>query len=450
MPQPEVTGKDTSSPAGLNATPPSAPPVRQRWRGLALLTGAMVVDSDENKLVTTIFPALRSALAIPTSALGVLVAIGQLIGMISSPVWTWLARRTNRKIILVICSGLWGGWSIGAGFAQNYLQLLILYTVAMAGFMGAQPIINELLGDLFDDKTRGRATGYLYGALQLANVVLGPLMGLLSLVQDGWRYGFFASGALNIVAGVLILAFFTDPGIGAAEPQLAGLDRRERDEQSKLTWAKLRELMRVRTFQLMLVQRLLSSHLLILTFGVVFLVDVYHYSNAVAAIVLMPMGIGYFLGTWIGGEVTDRVSQRNPRTGRIFLLQVAQLAFAVVALSLMVNWGSILIFSAIYAALGFLQGVNPGINRPIVMSTTRPELRGPAFVVMLSIAQAIAWAIYSAGAGYLAEAIGMKAMFFWLLGVVMIANAAFVTFLYRPYIRDCAALQADLAGRTSS
>lgn len=88
----------------------------------------MVVDNDENKLVTTLFPVLRSALAIPTSALGVLVAVGQLIGMVTSPAWMWLARRYNRKVILVICSGLWGTWSIAAGFSQNFTQLLILYT----------------------------------------------------------------------------------------------------------------------------------------------------------------------------------------------------------------------------------------------------------------------------------------------------------------------------------
>lgn len=448
MPQPGTPAEDTRPPRTPDAD--STTPVRHRWRGLALLTGTLVVDNDENKLVTTLFPVLRSALAIPTSALGVLVAVGQLIGMVTSPAWMWLARRYNRKIILVICSGLWGAWGIAAGFSQNFTQLLVLYAITAAGFQGAQPIVNDLLGDLFDDKTRGRATGYLYGALQLSNVVMGPVIGMLSLIENGWRYGFFVSGALNIVMGALVLAFLKDPGIGASEPQLAGLDEAQRHARSKLTWARLKDLMRIRTFQLMVVQRLLSSHLLILTFGVVFLVDVYHYSNAVAALVLMPMGIGYFLGTWIGGEVTDRVSRRNPRSGRVLLLQLAQLAFAVVALTLQVNWGNIIVFAVIYAALGFLQGVNPGINRPIVMSTTPPELRGAAFVVLLSIAQAIAWAIYSAGAGYLAEAIGMKATFFWLLGIVMIVNAAFITLLYRPYDRDRRSVQAELADRAGT
>jgi predicted MFS family arabinose efflux permease len=441
MPQPATI--DTESPAPRTT-------VRRRWRGLALLTGTMVVDSDEAKLITTLFPMLRSALALPTSALGVLVAVGQLVGIVFGPLWTWLARRTSRKIVLFVCSGLWGVWSIAAGFSQDFTQLLLFTSIAAAGFVGAQPIVSELIADLFDDRTRGRAVGYLYGVLQLVSSVLGPVLGQLSTVEDGWRYGFFVSGALNLVVGVLILLFLDDPGIGASEPHLATLSTEERTAHSKVTRARLREMMRIRTFVLMLWQRILSSHLLILSFGVVFLVDVHGFSNAVAALVLLPSGIGYFLGTLVGGLVADRVQQRNPRSGRIMLLQVAQLAFAVVAFfGFQFDWGSIVIYSVFFAVLSFLQGVNPGINRPIVMAVVPPELRAAAFTVMLSIVQAIGWAIYALGAGFLADAIGLRATFFWLLVVVMIANGLLVSLIYRPYERDRAALDTELAARST-
>lgn len=209
-------------------------------------------------------------------------------------------------------------------------------------------------------------------------------------------------------------------------------------------------MLKIRTVALMLGQRLLSGHLLIGSFGVVFLVNVYHFSNAVAAIVLLPFGLGYFLGTVIGGLVADRVQRLNPRTGRIALLQGAQFAFAVVAfVATQFNWVSILIFAVFYAALGFLQGVNPGINRPIMMAVTPPELRGVAFALMLSVFETIAWALYSFGAGYLGQAFGLKAVFLLVLVVLMVVNAAFVGLLYRPYVRDCERLQTDLATRAA-
>lgn len=447
MPPTEDTADQTQSPPPSDQ-PAKPPTVAKRWRGLGLLTGALVTDSDESKLVTALFPTLRSALALPTSALGVLVAAGQLINIVFGPFWTWLARRTNRKMVLVVCSGMWGVWSIATGFAQDFTQLLVLYTIVIAGFAGAQPIISEMLADMFDDERRGRATGYLYGAIALFTAVVGPLLGQLSRIEDGWRYGFFASGLINVVMGVLLLVFFKDPGLGASEPELAGLSREEREAGTKLTWAKLKELMRIRTFLLMLGHRLLSSHLLINSFGVLFLVDVYGYSNAHAAVILLPLGIGFFLGTWIGGEITDRVQMRSPRVGRIALLQIAQLAYAVVVFfGTQFDWGSLAAFSAVYAVFGFLQGVNPGMNRPIVMAVTPPELRGPAFAVMLSIVQAITWAAYALGAGYLADVIGLRAVFLWLLVGITLVNGAFITLIYRPYVRDCAAMQQEMARR---
>jgi predicted MFS family arabinose efflux permease len=367
----------------------------------------------------------------------------------SGPLLVLLARRTNRKAVLVGFAGLWGLWACAAGFAQNFVQLLILYTIAAAGFAGGQPIVTEILADLFDDRTRGRAAGYLYGIIALVTAVLGPALGQLSRIPDGWRFGFFASGALCVAFGVLVAFFFHDPGLGASEPQLAGLDRRQREAGAQLSWARVRELLKIRTFALMLVQRLLSGHLLIISFGVVFLVDVYHYSNAVASIVLLPFNAGYFLGTVIGGLIADRIHRAYPGAGRVAMLQAAQLAFAVVAFfGTQFDWGSIAVFAVFYGALGFLQGCNPGINRPIVMSVTPPELRSTAFALMIAVVEAIAWAIFSFGAGFLGQTVGLKTTFLWALVLLMVANAAFVTLLYRPYVRDRAALQAELNRRS--
>jgi hypothetical protein len=115
------------------------------------------------------------------------------------------------------------------------------------------------------------------------------------------------------------------------------------------------------------------------------------------------------------------------------------------------DWGgSIVIYAVFFGALSFLRGVNPGINRPIVMAAVPPELRGAAFTVMLSIVQSTGWAVYALGGGYLADAIGMQATFLWLLVVVMIVNGRFVSFIYRPYVRDCAALDAELTRRAQA
>ncbi|WP_297614466.1 hypothetical protein [Nocardia sp.] len=52
---------------------------------------------------------------------------------------------------------------------------------------------------------------------------------------------------------------------------------------------------------------------------------------------------------------------------------------------------------------------------------------------------------------FLGTVIGLQRTFFWILVVLMSVNAAFVSLLYRPYLRDTAALrdqiEAQVAGR---
>ena len=91
--------------------------------------------------------------------------------------------------------------------------------VAAAGFAGGGALVNGILADLFDDRARGRAAGFLYAGVGVMVGVAGPALGQLSRVHDGWRYGFCASGGVTLVFGLLTAVFFHDPGVGAAEAQ---------------------------------------------------------------------------------------------------------------------------------------------------------------------------------------------------------------------------------------
>ncbi len=248
--------------------------------------------------------------------------------------------------------------------------------------------------------------------------------------------------------GVLVLIMFRGPGVGATEPELAHLTRQQRDEQSKITFARLQELAEIPTFLLTMGQRLLSGHLLLISFGVVFLVQDRGFSNATAAIVSLPFGIGYAASAVFGGVLTDLIHRRYPSWGRVASLQAAQLGFAVVALlGTQIAWGSIWAYLIFWALMGALQGINPGINRPIIMSVTPPELRGAAFAVMLSIFETIGSAAFTFVGGQLADAIGLQATFLWILVILMIMNALFCTLLYRPYRRDTARVHEELTVR---
>ncbi|MEV7358898.1 MFS transporter [Kitasatospora sp. NPDC091276] len=427
------------------ATRTGPPPVKGRWAQLSVLGGAMLVDGTEAGLVTGLFPVIRNALGLTLGSLGVLTAAGKLIGVLAAPLWVWAARRWSRKSVLVLSTGLWGVWGVAAGFSRDFTELLVFVTVLAAGYAAAQPLVSEIIGDLFDPASRGRAVGALYGALSLVGSVLGPLIGQLAGVHDGWRWGLWGVGVLNILFGGVLLLCFRDPGRGAAERQLADLDRAAREPRTKIDLAAVVSLFKIPSFAILLVSRLLSGHLLLSSFAVVYLVDVFGFTTQRAAVVLMPLGIGYLLGTLLGGFLADWATRRSPRHGLPGALQGAQVAFAVLAfLGTQVHYRGIGAYALLFCLMGVAQGVNPSLNRPMVMAVTPPELRATAFTIYVSVFEALAWAAFGLGAGFLGQAVGLRPVFLAVLVVLMLVNGAFLTLLHLPYANDVQRVQREL------
>lgn len=440
--------RTTSRPDAGPATRPGVVP--GRWRKLAAIGLPLFADNNEVSVLSTLAPVIVAALALPLQAVGILVSVAKAMSIVFGPVWAWVARRTNRKATFFATSVLTGLATASAGLAQSYLQLVLLWSLAAVFVAAALPIATEITTDLFDEGSRGRASGYTWGAISVLGSVAGPLTGRLADVEDGWRYGFFIWGGITVLAAVVMLVFFTDPGVGASEPttRRTTADQRARDE--KLTWAKVRALCTIPTFVLMLVQRLLSGHLLIVSFGVIFVVQNYGFSTATAAVLTLPFGLAFVVGTVVGGLVTDALHARNPRRGRIVVLQAAQFGFGIAAVvGTQFDWGGIGVFGVFWALMGFMQGLNPGVNRPIVAAVVPPEMRGAAFALMLSVFEALAYILFNLAAGFLGETVGLTVVMLWIPGLLMLVNGAFCTLLYRTYPRDVARLEALLEGRAA-
>ncbi len=440
---PEPVFSKANSPTEITvadvATSVEPQPVANRWRHLALLSGLISMDNSEGAVASALFPVVRVALGLPLAALGLMVAVHKIIQMIFGPVWVLVAARIGRKRVLVVFCGLWGGWTAAAGLSQNFGQLLVLYGIAALGFAAGGPLINGILADLFDDNSRGRASGLLYAGFAVVGAIMGPLLGQLSRIPDGWRYGFFASGGLTIVFGLLVWRYYEDPRVGAADGAQATADT------SRLRWSQVRELLGSKTLQLIIGQRLMASQLALTSFGVVFLVDDRGFSNAVAATILPFAMVSYVLGTVLGGFVVDRVQQLFPGVGRLAVWQASTLGWGIAAaLCTQIAWPSIWIYAILFAILGLLQGFIPGCNRPVLMSVIRPELRSGAFALMIG-AESAGWAVLTLLIGYLGDRIGLQGAFLYLVVLLTIVNGLYMSAMYRPFLRESATVQAALA-----
>lgn len=421
--------------------------VPHRWRNLATLTSVIMVDNTEGNVSATLFPSIAHALRLNSGHLGVLAALGKLVAVPAGPAWAWLAGRIGRRGAIVVSTVVAGGFGVAAGFAHDWVQLVVFNTLMSAAVIGAAPIVNAVITDSFDDRNRGKAVGYLYGFMTLVSMLLGQAIALFTGLTDGWRYGMWTISGVCLLAGLSVAVFFRDPGIGAAESQLADLDERDR-ARTRITLRSVLSLFRIPTYSLMMLSRLLSGHLLITIFGLQFLVTERHFSNAVAASVLLPFGLGYFAATVGGGWLLAWLDEAVPDRGRVAYIQAAQVFFAVFAFfGTQFGYHSIAVYCVFWAFLGFGQGLNPPVNRPIVAAVVLPETRGQAFAIFIAVFETIGWALFSLGAGQLADVMSIQAVFLWILVVLMLVNAVVLTGLYFCYPRDVRRVDTELDRR---
>ncbi|PPF87510.1 MFS transporter [Pseudoclavibacter sp. RFBJ3] len=424
--------------SSLSTSPPEAAlKVPHRWRNLATLTGVTVVDNTEAGMINTLFPSIAAALRLDNSGLGVIAALGKIIAVPAGPFWVWLATKIGRRAALVLTTVLGGAFGIATGFSQDFVQLAVLATLMAACLIGGSPIANAVIADSFSDRERGKAAGLFYGGVNAIASFVGPLIALFTGITDGWRFGMWALGGLCLVAGLMVWVLFRDPGVGASDGIAAPATSAV--VLQRTSFRRVLSLFAIPTFSVMMISRLLSGHLLITIFGIQFLVTERGFDNATAAIVLIPFGIGYIVGTVGGGFTLPTLDRIMGLRGRVFFMQLAQLVFAVAAyFGTQIVFEGILAYGVFWALMGLGQGMNPPVNRPIVSSVVPAALRGQAFAIWLTGFETVAWAIFSLGAGQLADTLGLQQVFLYVLVGSMLLNALLLTVLYRTYPRDVA------------
>ncbi|MEU0313860.1 MFS transporter [Nocardioides sp. NPDC006273] len=409
---------------------------RSRGKNLALLTASTSMDNAEGSITTVMFPLMKEAFGLSSAALGVIVAVAKSVGVVTSIPWALLSRRFPRRVVLATCSGFWGIWVIMAGLSQDFGQFLLFYGIASAGFAGSGAIALGIVGDIYADTHRGRAIGLLYAGVAIITGASAPIFGLLSHLDQGWRYGYVISGTICLLIGLLLLTLLDDPR-RTTSVENPGPSMHELETKSRKVGAGLKELGGIRTFRGILVQRVFSGQNVMMSFGIVFLVEDRGFTTATASVIALPFALGYVVGTVAGGRILDAVHRLYPRTGRVLMLQASQLGYAAVAfVTLYFTWHSIAAYAVFFALLGLLQGQVPVVNRPLIMAVVPPPLRALAFAVSVSVVDGLAYAGYALLAGVLGDATDLRTSLLLVTCALTVANGLGSALLYRPYARD--------------
>lgn len=409
-------------------------PLKKKGRGKAVgaMAFATTIDNSEGGLVNTFFPMIRSAMGLDLGALGILASLSRFSRMIFGPFWAMAADKFGRKKVLFIVTGVWGLFTVAAGLAQNFTQLLILYGIGVIGTVASEPIINGMLSDMFEDKDRGRAFGTVRSIGSLAGMAIGPAIALYANLPDGWRYALFTMGGMSVLSGVAILIFVKEP------PKRTSI--MDDPEVGRFKISDALKLFKIPTIALLAGMLPLVTSLILFAFYTTYMVDVRGWSIPGAAVLMAVMSAGMGISSFLGGLLGDLFVRKFGPKGRVILMQLYLVSVAISSyLALQIDWGHGFVVYVVMFLFGliFLIGFSACVL-PMVSTVTPKQLSSTAFAVLFSLIQGAITALLTLALGFLAEALGLQRVMFWLISVPYLINAVYWFVFYKHYPRDVA------------
>lgn len=177
---------------------------------LFILAAVQFITIVDFMIVMPLGPQLMRKLQIGTPAFGLVVSsytfAAGIAGLIISALIDRFPRRTS---FLFLYAGFLAG-TLFCGVANNYHNLVFARVIA-GGFGGVVGGISmAIIGDVFPENRRGRATGAMMTGFAVASVIGVPL-GLFVGTNFGWQMSFLSLVAVGLP--VLALAWFALPSM---------------------------------------------------------------------------------------------------------------------------------------------------------------------------------------------------------------------------------------------
>jgi predicted MFS family arabinose efflux permease len=123
-------------------------------------------------------------------------------GLLASSILDRFGRK--RAFLTLYCGFLVGTFLCGLAFNYQSLLLARIVTGAFGGILGGMAL--AIIGDVFPEERRGRATGVLMSAFALASVVGVPLCYDLG-TRFGWQIPFLLLAVFGLPMLMLGLRF---------------------------------------------------------------------------------------------------------------------------------------------------------------------------------------------------------------------------------------------------
>ncbi|PZQ22693.1 MAG: MFS transporter [Sphingopyxis macrogoltabida] len=240
-----------------------------------------------------------------------------------------LAETGNRVRIIAVAMAVWSFFTVLCGFAQNFIQLLLLRIGVGVGEAGCSPPSHSLISDYAPREKRASALAFYSMGIPLGSLA-GMVFGGVVADSHGWRTAFILAGAPGLLLAIVAILTLREPRVAAMKVAMA-----TRAPTPKPRFADaMRELRSKRSFWWMSGGAAIKAFI---TYGQVAFYGSFFFRNhseslarlareveAATGIAFGPSGLlgvalglllGVFgvIGIFIGGRIADRIAVKDVR-----------------------------------------------------------------------------------------------------------------------------------------
>ena len=326
-----------------------------------------------------------------------------------------LAERYSRPLIIGLSIGVWSLFTTLCGLSTNFIQLVLARIGVGVGEAGCFPASHALISDYVTRAKRASALAFFSLGTPIGSL-LGKSFGGIFSDLYGWRAAFLLAGLPGLVLAVLSIFTLPEPRKRLREAQT---DAQAAAVPPPAKWGEALKILRTkRTFWLMA-----SAHALKIfisngqaPFAASFFLRNHKAQIAelaapfgLGAVGFMGVGLGLsmgvlgILGTWLGGQVSDRFGAKDSRTLMLLPATVGVFMAGILCVA----------FTTENAALGLLLiGLNSGLGAMTlapVFATTQglvpPRIRPTATAMLFLIVNLVGMGLGPIGVGLLSDAL---------------------------------------------
>ncbi|SKB51714.1 drug resistance transporter, EmrB/QacA subfamily [Arthrobacter sp. 31Cvi3.1E] len=193
-------------PQAVDAAAKAAAPMthRQIMEALTGLLAAFFTAILSSTIVANALPTIMSELKGTQTDFAWVITAALLANAATTPIWGKLADLFDKKLLVQLSIIIFVAGSVMAGLSETIPLLLTARVIQGIAMGGLTALAQAIIGSMIPPRDRGKYSGYM-GAVMAVGTAGGPLLG--GFIVDsplGWRWTFFVSVPLAVVALILL------------------------------------------------------------------------------------------------------------------------------------------------------------------------------------------------------------------------------------------------------